>query len=108
MGNIVSRPETGKLFFDFRYRGKRCREQTSLENTVVNRKKLEKILVKIEAEITLGTFEYIKYFPNSPTAREFIERKPVPPKPQTPLFFEFAKTWVLIAKQMRATFAHRN
>lgn len=56
MGKIVARPETGKLYFDFRYRGKRCREQTALSDIPKNRKQLEKILVKIEAEITLCIF----------------------------------------------------
>ena len=41
MGNIVARPETGKLFFDFRYRNKRCREQTALDDTPANRRKRE-------------------------------------------------------------------
>ncbi len=55
MGKIVARKETGNLFFDFRYLGKRCREQTVLADTPVNRKKLQKVLDRIEAEITLGT-----------------------------------------------------
>ncbi|WP_241495498.1 DUF3596 domain-containing protein [Pseudomonas sp. FH1] len=29
MGKVVARKETGNLFFDFRYLGKRCREQTT-------------------------------------------------------------------------------
>ena len=52
VGKIVARKETGNLFFDFRYLGKRCREQTALPDTPTNRKKLEKILERIEAEIT--------------------------------------------------------
>ena len=39
MGSIRARPQNGKLFFDFRYRGQRCREQTVLDDTPVNRKK---------------------------------------------------------------------
>ncbi|MCG5517216.1 DUF3596 domain-containing protein, partial [Ectothiorhodospira sp. 9100] len=30
MGSVRVRPQTGKLFMDFRYRGERCREQTAL------------------------------------------------------------------------------
>ena len=74
MGKIVERTETGKLFFDFRYAGKRCREQTALDNTPANRKKLEAILKRIEAEITLGTFEYHRHFPNSPRAAKFTKQ----------------------------------
>ncbi len=97
MGKIVERPETGKLFFDFRYRDKRCREQTALDNTPANRKKLEAILKRIEAEITLGTFEYHKYFPNSPKAQEFTQQAELQRSRQahdTPLFSEFCETWM--------------
>ncbi|ADP95843.1 DUF3596 domain-containing protein [Marinobacter adhaerens] len=97
MGKIVERPETGKLFFDFRYEGKRCREQTTLDSTPANRKKLESILKKIEAEITLGTFEYHRYFPNSPRAEEFTKQAEVQRAREahdTPLFEVFSKDWL--------------
>nr|WP_244656482.1 DUF3596 domain-containing protein [Psychrobacter cibarius] len=45
--------------------GKRCRETTNLTDTPVNRKKLEKVIEKMEAEIILGLFNYAKYFPKS-------------------------------------------
>lgn len=97
MGKIVERPETGKLFFDFRYAGKRCREQTTLDNTTSNRKKLESILKRIEAEITLGTFEYHRHFPNSSNAKEFTKQAEVQRSREahdTPLFEEFSKDWL--------------
>lgn len=97
MGKIVERPETGKLFFDFRYDGKRCREQTTLDSTPANRKKLESILKRIEAEITLGTFEYHRYFPNSPRAKEFTKQAEVQRAREahdTPLFEAFSKDWL--------------
>ncbi len=95
MASIRAREQTGKLFFDFRYRNKRCREQTALDDTLVNRRKLETILKKIEAEITLGTFEYARYFPSSSNARKFSEvDAPRPPtKSATPLFNDFAGIW---------------
>ncbi|QID17343.1 DUF3596 domain-containing protein [Nitrogeniibacter mangrovi] len=40
MGSIRKRADNGKLFLDFRYRGKRCREQTDLDDTSANRKRL--------------------------------------------------------------------
>lgn len=46
----------GLLFFDFRYKGQRCRECTKLTDTSVHRKRMETILARIEAEITLGSF----------------------------------------------------
>ena len=42
-----------KLVVDFRFLNKRCRETTNLIDTPENRKKLEKIIQKMEAEITL-------------------------------------------------------
>lgn len=65
MPSIRSRVDNGLLFFDFRFQGDRCREQTLLSDTPANRKKLEKVLAKIEAEIAAGTFVYANYFPNS-------------------------------------------
>ena len=71
MGSIRVRPKTNTLFIDFRYQNTRCREQTLLEDNSVNRRKLEIVLKKIEAEITLGSFEYEQYFPNSNNAGKF-------------------------------------
>ncbi|WP_321276908.1 site-specific integrase [Thiomicrorhabdus indica] len=65
MASIRCRKDSKKLFFDFTFRGLRCREQTALDDTPANRKKLEKVLERIQAEITLGQFEYAKYFPKS-------------------------------------------
>ena len=53
MPSIRSRSDNGLLFMDFRYLGKRCREQTLLPDTPANRKKLEKVLSRIESEICL-------------------------------------------------------
>ncbi|MYL23460.1 DUF3596 domain-containing protein [Halomonas alkaliantarctica] len=95
MGKVAARKETGKLYFDFRYLGKRCREQTALDNTAANRKKLERILEKIEAEITLGSFDYGRYFPDSPRAKTLSKRAltAVGGYHATPLLSEFAETW---------------
>lgn len=97
MASIRVREATQKLFFDFQFRGKRCREQTALENTPANRKKLEAILKRIEAEITLGIFEYHTYFPNSPKAQEFTRQADLLRSREahdTPLFSEFCETWL--------------
>ena len=68
MASIRSR--RGKLFVDFRYMNMRCRETTNLTDTPANRKKLAKIIEKMEAEITLGIFDYSAYFPKSERAQE--------------------------------------
>lgn len=95
MGSIRVREASNKLFFDFRYRGKRCREQTALSDTPPNRKKLEQILKRIEAEITLGTFEYQKYFPSSPNVEKFQSNgRTVREYHETPLFRDFAPDWL--------------
>ena len=71
MGSVYPRKESGKLVLDFRYQGVRCREQTLLDDTATNRRRLEKLLEKIEQDISLGIFDYAKTFPNSPRAKKF-------------------------------------
>ncbi len=101
MARIRVRKETGKLFFDFNYCGKRCREQTALQNTHANTIKLKKILAKIEAEIMLGSFDYAGYFPNSKNVKYFAAQKETVtqilcPNPQ--LLNEFVEEWFLEKK----------
>jgi len=94
MGSIRVRLDTGTLFFDFRYRGKRCREQTTLPDTPTNRRRMDRLLEKIEAEIVLGTLDYRKYFPNSPLA-EAIEAAATASgsNGKGPLFRDFTWQW---------------
>lgn len=63
----------GLLFFDFRYRSVRCREYTKLPDSSANRKGMQKVMEKIEAEIILDTFSYATYFPNSKRAPLFAK-----------------------------------
>ena len=97
MGSIRSRKENGLLMFDFRYLGIRCREQTTLPDTAANRKRMGTVMKQIEAEITLKTFDYAKYFPNSPMVQKFVKAKTEAPseesKTDTPLFKDFAWEW---------------
>ena len=65
MGTIRTRSDNGKLFLDFRVEGKRCREQTDLDDTALNRKRLGKVLQRLDAEIAAGTFDYASFFPGS-------------------------------------------
>lgn len=69
MGAVNGRD--GRLYLDFRFRGKRCREQTKLADTPANRKKLDKVLALIEQQIRAGTFDYGHHFPNSPKVEQF-------------------------------------
>jgi len=108
MASIQVRKETGTLIIDFYYRGKRCREQTLLQDTPANRKRIEKFLTKVEEAIALGTFNYREFFPSSKNAAKFDEVAPDiplsasalavariadPAAKTTPLFKDFANTW---------------
>lgn len=99
MGSI-NRRSSGTLFFDFRYRGERCREYTSLRDTPANRKKLQKVLERIEADIATGSFDYRRYFPGSSLAARFDAPAAVVGPTvagaavgATPAFGEFAEQW---------------
>jgi integrase len=72
-----------------------ARNTQSSKTTPANRKRLKRILEHIEAEITLGTFDYGKYFPNSPRAKEFavVEERVHQLRSGLPDFGEFAETW---------------
>lgn len=69
MGSI--RVRNDQLFFDFRYQGIRCREQTLLKDTKLNRARLEKIMSDIDKAILLDQFVYRDYFPDSKRCSEF-------------------------------------
>ena len=89
MGAIRTTP-SGYLYFDFRYRGVRCREYTTLQDSPANRKKMEQVLARVQAEITLGTFDYGAYFPGGSRAALFTR----PPAPREDVAFEpFALQW---------------
>jgi len=116
MASIQVRKENNRLIIDFYYKGRRCREQTALPDSPANRKKLEKILERIQLEITLGSFDYAKFFPGSKMAAKFAVQSelelpatafpaslaiqcaaiaaPAGSAAMLPTFAEFAKTWV--------------
>ncbi len=95
MGSVRVRKNNSKLFIDFRFQGQRCREQTLLDDSPANRRKLEQLLQRIEAEITLGRFDYQKYFPNSAIAKKFaLHKKLSEQNGETPFFQDFARTWL--------------
>lgn len=57
---------------DFRYQGVRCRERLRLAPTSANLKYAARLKATIEHEITLGTFDYAKHFPESQRARRLV------------------------------------
>lgn len=104
MANVRVRPETGRLYLDFTYKGIRCREHTALIDSPSNRKLAEQLMKRIQHQITLGTFEYEKIFPGSPRAKWFMETEPevfVNPAAvgqahtdNIPRFREFVEVWI--------------
>jgi integrase len=100
MASIRARKDNGLLFFDFRFEGKRYREQTLLTDTKANRKKMSEILGKIESDIVNNTFDYSKYFSKGASSNS---RAPIAipasatsdrmPLVSSPPFKEFAEKW---------------
>ena len=100
MGKVRVRPETGRLYFDFHFQGKRCREQSTLPDTAANRARMEKALARIERDIANGSFDYAQAFPGSKNAQQFAKvimpaHAAIRPRKSgtLPLFEEFAKQW---------------
>jgi integrase len=109
MASIRSRKDNGKLFFDFRARGQRFREQTELDDTPANRKKMAAVASRLEYELQLGSLDYGRYFPNSPNRETYVAL--VTPSGSVPLgsnagpsnvrgeatpaFNGFAETWFI-------------
>lgn len=103
MASIRARKDNGLLFFDFRFEGKRYREQTLLTDTKANRKKMSEILGKIESEIANNTFDYHKYFSKGlSTNKQSLTPRPnahvseniaSSPLASSPAFKEFAEKW---------------
>ena len=106
VGSIRTLASSGALFLDFRFLGKRCREYTALLDTPANRKRVDKLLATIEAEIDAGSFVYDAYFPNSAATRSTAAAAAAsvaPPAvsvsaadtvPDTPTFRTFADQWM--------------
>ena len=89
------RARHGVLIVDFRYHNIRCREKTNLTDTPANRKTLEKIIEKMEAEITLGIFDYGAYFPKSDKIEQMkqLDDRVEACVSRNPVFRDFAKIW---------------
>lgn len=93
MASIRVRPETGKLYLDFYYRGERCREQTSYIDVPADRRRAEALLRNLQAAMEQHDFRYGDFFPDSPKACTFdggISRE----NGRSPLFRDFANTWI--------------
>jgi integrase len=85
----------GRYYIDFRYKGLRYREQTNIVDNLANRKQVSELIKKVEAEITLDSFDYLAYFPNGKGMDKFkIQQKLLKKGSASPQFFEnFAEVW---------------
>ena len=98
--HVRVRKDTNKLFVDFQYRNARCREMTALADSRANRAKVQALAARVEAALTLGAFEYHRYFPDSPRAALFTaaaqaEQRVAGSNDSTaPTFAAFAETWL--------------
>lgn len=117
MGSVRARRDSGQLFLDFRWNGTRCREQTALSDTPANRKRLERLLARIDEAIAAGTFRYEEFFSKAADGcRAAAEPPPQAASTQAgkgawcpdsdagvastgaPTFEEFVKSWVAVHK----------
>ena len=57
------RVKDGKLFFDFSWRGVRCKEYTGLPDTPENWRRCEQKMEAVRRAIARGTFDYRQHFP---------------------------------------------
>lgn len=98
MAKVRTRPETGTLYLDFFYRGVRCREQTALPDTTVNRRRVQALMNRIKRDIAGGSFDYGATFPHSPKAAQFADVNPesLAPKGRSP---QMAKTQSTIGRR---------
>ncbi|MEW5880418.1 MAG: tyrosine-type recombinase/integrase [Pseudomonadota bacterium] len=108
MGSVRRIEPRGTLFLDFRYQGRRCREYTALADTDANRKRLARVLTRLEQAIAAGTFEYAEFFQkelnrraaaaapkatdSTPTA--IRSQPPAPSEASTPTFRDFVEQWI--------------
>lgn len=96
MAKLSSRKDTKTLYFDFTFQGKRYREKTNLNDTKVNRRRLQKKLDQINAELLTGQFDYLAHFPTSKVAQKlFLDEQKISGgvKNNVPHFENFLGEW---------------
>ncbi|MBY8965016.1 DUF3596 domain-containing protein [Algiphilus sp. NNCM1] len=94
-----------RLYFDFVYQGVRCREFTTLPDTLTNRRRMHQALRNIDERIADGSFEYAAVFPTGRHTAEFRSDPMPTTSPQllhpvahvmaAPSFEDFAEQWFL-------------
>ena len=97
MATLRPRKDTGQLFFDFRWQGKRYRAPTDLPDTAESRKALAPKLKQLNDAISRGVFALDAFFPElveqrAPVTSTFAAT-PIAASMVTPLFSTFAEQW---------------
>jgi integrase len=92
MTTVNVRKETGTLYIDFRYLGNRCRERTSMNDTLSNRRMLKRLISKMNAEITLGVFNYLETFPTSSKGQQLFGKMNY--RCESQRFNKFSQEWI--------------
>lgn len=89
------RERSGCYFIDFRVDGLRYREQTSIRVSARNRRMVDQLVKKMEAEILLGSFDYDTYFPEGQNKDKFrVQQYRTQSGLSGPKVFDnFAETW---------------
>jgi len=66
------RAKRGNLFFDFYWRGVRCKEYTGLADTPENRRRCAQKMHAVDRAIARGTFDYRQHFPRGSRLHVFF------------------------------------
>lgn len=97
MGNVRVRPDTGKLYFDFQYRGERCREYSLLPDSKESRRRMRRVMKQIDNAMVTGQFRYADFFPHSTKADYFTALENGGSRETSaghyPLFSDWVATW---------------
>jgi integrase len=95
---FVDTTPAGRLRFRFRWklpsgRHRFFSEATALTDTVHNRRVVERQAAAIGAEIRIGVFDYLKWFPNGNRANDFLRPK-LAASQHIPTLREFYEQWI--------------
>lgn len=74
-GSGVRAASATSVEISFYYKGTRCRERIRVTPDAAGRKFVKRLKASIEHDIAINTFEYSKYFPDSPRAQQFAPKR---------------------------------
>jgi integrase len=86
------RVKQGKLFFDFYWRGVRCKEYTGLADIAENRRRCIQKMLAVERELDRGAFDYRQHFPRGSRLHLFYPQDRAHERAAT-LFCDYINRW---------------